>query len=223
MNAIDYWYGLEVGRRLLAPPNVIGGAPQSTDRTTEQAVQSGLSGVLGGNRTGTLTATGTLTSKSEVQIVDGGLYQSNAASAQSRLSLEYGSTVNPLNVNFLSLGVGGYFLLDDWTLDGGTMNATLTLTSGSTVESKSLSLGAASFDTPVDYEFAFSYFSNAVLADVDSIKLEFQNTGGSQDSGVLHAFVAIPEPSTYAAVLALSVLGLAGFRRSWRREAFDAP
>jgi hypothetical protein len=91
-------------------------------------------------------------------------------------------------------------------LDQGTVTATLSLTSGATTQSKSITLSPADYYSPVDYTIAFADFNLISFSDVDVIRLELVNNNNAQDMS-LSAFEATPEPATMA-LLALGGIGM---------------
>jgi hypothetical protein len=205
--------GLEVGKlRLPVSPNndEVGELypPSSTIRTVETRTQTGLPGVLGGQRTGTLTWTYNVTPTNTSRAVAGygDIFLACGPSAQSKLLLEYGDE-SPLNADFSSVESGGYFILNNWSLDQGTVTATLSLTSGSTTQSKSITLNDDDYEDYVDYTITFSDFSLINFSDVDVISLELVSNTSSQDWDLYGAFEATPEPATMA-LLALGGIGM---------------
>ena len=215
ITAIGTSNGLEVGNLYITQsPNhdeVGETLPAVTFRNVESITQTGLAGVLGGQRTGTLTSTGVVGRQSGAYSGYGVFFQSNNASAKSNVKLEYGN-VTALNADFSSLGASGYFLLGGWYLDNGTVTATLTLTSGATTQSKSITLSTAAYDSPVDYTIAFADFNLISFGDVDTIRLEFVNNATSQDTSLL-TFKAVPEPTS------LGLLALGGLMMLKRKRS----
>jgi len=209
INGIDTYGGLEVGNLYFTESpdhDQVGETmPPVTLRTVESVTQTGLAGVLGGQRTGTLTKTDATTRSSAVGIGYGEFAHSTGSQAKSNVLLEYGN-VTVLNADFSSLGASEYFLLGGWTLDQGTVTATLSLTSGATTQSKSITLSPADYYSPVDYTIAFADFNLISFSDVDVIRLELVNNNNAQDMS-LSAFEATPEPATMA-LLALGGIGM---------------
>jgi hypothetical protein len=201
--------GLEVGAMRLAPG-------VTTVRENETQTQTGLAGVLGGERTGSLTRTAPIGSSSfsRVGSADSGSFEwkhINGTATTTIASLEYGGLTS-LNADFSTLGAGGYFFLGGWILDQGTVVATVSVTSGIITQSLNLNLAAADALSPVDYTLAFSSFNLINFADVDVIKLSFTNTSFSQDSG-LNSFSArglVLVSDEGASPLTLMVMALAG-------------
>jgi hypothetical protein len=180
---------------------------QATPGNTVTSTQTGLLGVYGGTRTATLTNLAGLLS-ANLDITSGFFFHSNNTTVSSRAVLEYGS---PLNAN---LGSTGAFVLNQWTLDQGSVLAKLTLVSGSTSQSATMNLAASL--TPVNYQFDFLAFPLIDLNDVDTIQLEFLSNNPGQDSSIgLGGFSVIPEPQTAAALCGLIVFGAVSVRR-WR-------
>lgn len=147
--------GLEVGAVRLAPFVV-------TVRESESVSQTGLSGVLGGQRDATLTRTTPLGStafnRSAAAAVDAGWGSATPSLTQTNSLLRYGN-VTALNADFSALLSGGAFLLSGWTLDQGAVIGTVTVTSGMVTSSVSISLLPATFDSPADYTIPFSGFT----------------------------------------------------------------
>ena len=201
--------GLEVGAWRLTPTD-------ATVREAETQSQSGLSGVLGGLRTATLTRTAPVGSLSSARSATAGIEaagwsHANSFATTSRAMLEYGSVADPLNADFSSLGTGGYFLLAGWSLDQGSVEMSLALTIGGVSESRTLVLTAAPFQSPVDHTIPFAEFGLIDFGDLDSIRLEFSNSGPAQDS-TLRSFSArgIPVPDGGASTIVLVGLAFVG-------------
>lgn len=186
---------------------------QATPGNTATSTQNSLAGVYGGTRTATLTNVSGLLA-ANLDIVSGFFFHSNNTTVSSKASLEYGT---PLNAN---LGPTGAFVLNQWTLDQGTVLAKLTLASGSTSQTASMTLGTSLI--PVDYLFNFLAFPMINFSDVDTIRLEFLSNNPGQDSSLgIGGFSVIPEPQAAAALCGLFALcGAAG--RRWIKARAEA-
>lgn len=186
--------GLEVGKVYTTLP--LGTTPI---RNSESASQTGLAGVLGGQRDSQLTLVvgGTSALRNGKATIGYGYMDTSTGGAKTTTLLQYGN-VTALNADFSALA-GGYFLLKDWYLDHGTVDATLTLISGASTQSKLISLPTAGGID--DVMIAFSEFSMISFSDVDVIKLQFANTDISQDFYLagFSAAAAVPEPTTMIA------------------------
>jgi hypothetical protein len=200
--------GLEVGAMRLAPGI-------TTVREFETQIQSGLSGVLGGERLASLTRTAPIGSSSfsRVGSADSGSFQwshVNGPGTRSKALLQYDGG-GSLNADFTTLGASGYFFLGGWNLDQGTVDARITLTSGFVTQSKSINLAAADALSPVDYTLSFADFNLISFDDIDVIKLEFITNSSAQDSG-LRVFsargVPVPDGAATALLVLVSIIGL---------------
>ena len=182
--------------------------------------QSPLPGVLGGQRTASLihdSVSLPQNRRAELGIGFGYFAYSNGSGVMSHVRLAYGD-VSPLNVN---LGPTGAFVLNDWTLDQGTMRAIVTLTSGLVIRSAELQLAASTVG--VDYLFDFMLFPNIDFGKIDKVSLELITGEGSQDALLgLGGFSILPEPETYAATFALLSFAIAAWLRRSARVAKSA-
>ncbi len=184
-------------------------------------MEESLPGVLGGSRTSALLYTTIAlppNRKARLDIGYGFFNHSNDVGVTSITRLEYGSTT-PLDADLSSLSS---FLLSSWTLDQGTVEVTLSLTSGTMSESATLSLAATEVGT--DHLFDFALFPTIDFSDVDRITLEFiANRAGQDASFGPGGFSVIPEPSLYGLVFGGSIVGLSSLRRiAKRRRLSDA-
>jgi hypothetical protein len=208
--------GLEVGAMRLAPG-------VTTVRESETQTQFGLAGVLGGERTASLTRTAPIGSSSfsRVGSAESGSFQwshINGVATTTIASLQYGA-LNALNANFSTLGSGGYFFLGGWILDQGSVTATVSVTSGIVTQIQTLNLAAADALSPVDYTLPFSSFNLINFSDVDVVKLTFTNTSYSQDSGLrtfeARGIVAVPDAGASSLILvAISFAAMIAFGRT---------
>jgi len=189
----------------------------TTWRSSETASQTGLAGVLGGQRDSTLTHVSGTGGGYMAYIGDGYLSSMTGSGIPWRMTttlLQYGN-VTALNADFSALA-GGYFLLKDWMLDSGTVNATLTLTSGTTTQSKVVSLPAGVGGNAIDVMIGFSEFGLINFSDVDVIKLQFANTIGGQDwdmGGFSAEGTGVPDGGATLMLLGCALTGLGALRR----------
>lgn len=217
--------GLEVGAIGYNPGNL----NQLIVRETETQTQSGLAGVLGGERTASLTRTAPIgsTSFSRVGSATSGVFDwthINGTRTRTVASLQYGAGT-ALNADFSTLGGGAYFFLGGWSLDQGSVDATVSVTSGTTTQSVTLSLAAANPLSPLDYSIAFSAFTLINFSDVDLIELAFENTSDSQDSALQLFSVegAVPVSDESASPLLLLGMTLAGLMVRGRMRPDSKP
>lgn len=200
-------FGLEVGNLRLSSSGSV------TLRNQESQTQTGLAGVLGGTRTGILDRVAN-PSMAVSSVTSGyiGLEYSQGAGARSNLTLQYGYQ-SPLNQDFSTFGPAGYFVLAGWSLDVGTVTATLTLTSGVTTQSTAITLGPALYEDPATIKIPFSAFGSIDFSDVDRIQLQLVNNGNSQDSSLTSFYASVPDGGASAALLGIGILAVAWARR----------
>lgn len=212
INSVDSFGQLDVGMRYRPIPghdSVGQTLPSATTQVFDSATQSGLSGVVGGNRVAMIEAIGVASGRSELYIGQGLLGHSNGAGlVDSRVTLTYGDAA-PLNLNLTSFA-NGEFKLDGWSLDHTTMGLAITLTSGLVSETVSRSLPAVPYPATLDLSVPFADFSTINFADVDRISFKFTNLAHSQDSALIGGIYVVPTPGATA----LFGLGaFVGFRR----------
>lgn len=196
---------------------VFTGANTYTDGTT---IPSGGALVLG-SATTLHSATGTL-------LVSGGALTTSVAATTVGGDLTFSSGTIALNgpsAGSLTLAAGKTF-----TMSGGTLNLTLGAAFDQIVSAGSAALslsgGTISFDTSgAGFSYASSYriFSGFASTSFGSVSLSGYDTSGYtgaiSDAGMLtFSATAIPEPSTYAALVGALALGFAEWRR---RRAHD--
>ena len=152
----------------------------------------------------------------------------NTASTKSEVILEYGKSAG-VSFSFSTTAPTGQFRLVDWRSDTGTVQFDLTLWSGGSAHTASLTL-AANPTTAPQYDpvisFAHLNFTAVDFLNLDQISLKFsgQNLGidASTKGFVVDStadLIAIPEPSVYALLLALVTFGgRVGRRRAGRTD-----
>jgi hypothetical protein len=186
---------------------------------TQTSNDTGVVGVLQGERLSSITrdvGTGAISSFSELASGfdgDNHLSVTNAPSSQSVVNLTYGNS-GMVSFNFSAYVASGKFSLVDWVSDehalGDYVKVDLTLFSGVNSATQTVNLTKYSADP----DFALSSFAGIDFSAIDKIALACDtfNVGAdySLDSFVL---VAIPEPSTYSALVAAAILGYVGGRR----------
>jgi hypothetical protein len=147
---------------------------------------------------------------------DNRLSVTNTASSQSVVTLTYGNSA-PVTFDFSAYGAGSTLGLVDWESDehspGAFVKFDLTLTSGVNSATQTLNLTKYSADP----YFLLSSFAGINFAAIDKITLAFDTSNvGADFSTESFVLVAIPEPGTYAVLIAAAVLGGVALRRSRR-------
>ncbi len=214
--------GLEIGRFYLgdglAPGDPL---PEVTERDVEEQWQTGLAGVLGGQRHAVLTADPLDYSRVSVVAYEGFLSYSTSFGTQGILDLTYGGAAG-LNRNFMTVDDDGRFRIEllSGDLDSPSnpqydrpVPISLAVTSGlGTPEEVTASHTLMLLDEQI-YDFPFASFSNVDFADVDSIHLHIDQSAPSLAAvdfglGELTAHAPggfVPEPSALS-LLAVGVL-----------------
>lgn len=205
--------GLEVGSLDLSGGLSIGDrVPHATKRASESQDQSGLSGVLGGRRLGTLEASPL--SNTEVSVAIGAGSLSFAAESRTRgaFELEY-SPAGGLNADFLTVAGDGRFEIE--LLSGNLydtrrsrldrlMPIEIKLISGQGTAGEIVASAARTLQDQRLYTFDFSEFAGVDFSDIDTIKLRIDQSDRSLANadftlGPLNAYSEsgfVPEPIT---------------------------
>lgn len=181
--------------------------------------QSGLSGVLGGNRRTLLEHQPPVdTGSAFVSIENGMVLYSETTNVDSIVTFRYGSELAPLNVNFANLSAFTLYLDSDFS-PANSLRVGIELVSGlgGTPITSSLSYDLTSDPTDDTVRFDFADFSGGVdFSDIDQITLTLDALTGAPDTSVLQ-FAAVPEPSvvslTALVALILAGIGIRPFRR----------